>query len=680
MDIKKFSQDVLETVQDIMETCDTDFDTAMTRYYLDCLEDCDEVSAPKICTFISPRAKLSAYDWNEEAESLDLFLLIHAIPIASRVNSRIISGFNYIQGFYDQCLKRKSSFGGGEDEFSSEVQEAISLIKETKGKVNLVRFYLLTDGVVSSTDNISTPDKDENEVIYEYHIWDIARIYRQEQINHGNNKIEIDFENDQRFFIKNKDTKINTLSAPKIQCLKIDEDDLPVKTYLAIISGEVLAKIYNEYRSSLLEKNVRAYLRNKSKVNQRIMSTIKNKPEMFLSYNNGISTTASGVETKQSGSKLYLTGLKDWQIVNGGQTTASIACAKGCDLSKVFVQMKISVVNNEIINTKEKYEEIVRDISTCANSQTGIKPSDFNSGNELLVKLEKISKEEITPISNQKWFFERMRGQYTDTRASLNKIEEDLFKREFPKKKLLTKIDVAKVAVIWELKPHIACNSREKCFASYMSTLKKGQESIDASYWHKIIALSILYKDIENCFETRCGQKGFKSRTTAYTMAAVSYLTNQNLDLTYIWKNEKVQPQLEELIERLIVKINYYLDQDNSRSFTKNAKCWEDIKESIGNYSIPNSLIPIQDNPTENYDEEKKNIIAKANSITSESWKELLEWNKINKTLSVAERITIENCIKKMENNREIKRINTAEKAIEIMKKAESYGFSQNIN
>lgn len=93
------------------------------------------------------------------------------------------------------------------------------------------------------------------------------------------------------------------------------------------------------------------------------MATIKNKPEMFFSYNNGISTTASDVELKPLGRTLYLTKLTDWQIVNGGQTTASIASAQGCDLSKVFVQMKVSVVKN-----KENYSEIVKDISTCANN------------------------------------------------------------------------------------------------------------------------------------------------------------------------------------------------------------------------------------------------------------------------------------------------------------------------
>ena len=670
MNIKEFAQNVYEDINDLAETNNTDFITEIARRYLERMEDCDEVSAPDLCIFSSPRAKITAYDYNEEAETLDLFLFIHTTPMASRADSKIKSGFNYLRNFYDQCLKRKSSFDGNESSFSSEIQEAISMIRESKNNVNAVRFYILTDGVVASPDEINTPDKDENGVICEYHIWDIARIYHQDQINHGNEKIEIDFENDIKYFVPNKDSKINSTIAPKIQCLKVDDNNPYVDTYIAIISGDVLAKIYNQYRTLLLEKNVRAFLRNKSKVNQRIMSTIKNKPEMFFSYNNGISTTASEVELKQNGRVQYLTKLKDWQIVNGGQTTASIASAKNCDLTKVFVQMKVSVVKD-----KEKYDDIVKDISRSANSQTGIKPSDFDSGEEFLIKLEKLSKEEFTPVSNTKWFFERMRGQYTDIRGTLNKIEEDRFKKEFPKRNLLTKIDVAKVMVIWDMKPHIACNSREKCFASYMSGLRKNQEKIDSAYWHKVVSLSILYKNIEVCFERRCGQKGFKSRTTAYTMSAISHLTNQELDLDYIWKNEKVQPQLEEIIERLVVKVNNQLDLDNSRSFTKNSKCWDDIQEMINTETIPNSLQLSSNNNLDFYTEVEKNIIEQANAISQEYWKAVLEWDKKEKALAQIEKRAILNYIKKFDKGRFFKTINNAEKALKIKEEVESMGF-----
>lgn len=328
MNVKEFAQKVKETVQDAAEANDTDFNSEIVRYYLDCMEDCGEVSAPEICMFSEGRAKISAYDYNDEAESLDLFLFIHASSLASRVDSRVVTGFNYLQEFYNQCVKKKAPFKGSENEFEGDVQDAINIVRESKDKVNVIRFYILTDGFISSSPEINTRNEDEEGAIYEYNIWDIARIFRQDQIKNGNNKIEIDFENDVNYYVQNKNSKNNELAAPKIQCLKVEDENPYVDTYLAIISGDVLAKIYNQYRTLLLEKNVRAFLRNKSKVNKSIMATLKAKPEMFFSYNNGISTTASNVELKSVGRTLYITKLTDWQIVNGGQTTASIASAQ----------------------------------------------------------------------------------------------------------------------------------------------------------------------------------------------------------------------------------------------------------------------------------------------------------------------------------------------------------------
>ena len=670
MNVKEFAQKVKETVQDAAEANDTDINSEIVRYYLDCMEDCGEVSAPEICMFSEGRAKISAYDYNDEAESLDLFLFIHASSLASRVDSRVVTGFNYLQEFYNQCVKKKAPFKGTENEFEGDVQDAINIVRESKGKVNVIRFYILTDGFISSSPEINTRNEDEEGAIYEYNIWDIARIFRQDQIKNGNNKIEIDFENDVNYYVLNKNSKNNELVAPKIQCLKVEDENPYVDTYLAIISGEVLAKIYNQYRTLLLEKNVRAFLRNKSKVNKNIMATLKTKPEMFFPYNNGISTTASNVELKSIGRTLYITKLTDWQIVNGGQTTASIASAQDCNLSKVFVQMKVSVVKD-----KEQYAGIVKQISTCANSQTGIKQSDFESGDEYLVSLEKFSKEEASPVNNKKWFFERMRGIYADTLASLGKYDKASFKEEFPKDQMLTKIDVARLMVIWDMKPHVACNSREKTFASYMHSLKNNNVAIDAIYWHQVVALSILYKTIDKCVEKRCGQKGFRTRTTAYTMSAIAYLTDQKLNLKYIWKNQKVQSQLEEIIEREVVKVNDFLEQDNSRSFTKNSKCWEELKVMIEGTCIPASLSTTEVDETEDYNEEEKNIIAIANAITINWWQAMLNWAKTENRLSLIERKQASNYIKRIENNRFIKIVRQAEGAIALKKKAEILGF-----
>src|SRR5690606_6851218 len=113
--------------------------------------------------------------------------------------------------------------------------------------------------------------------------------------------------------------------------------------------GVQLAAIYERWGARLLEQNVRSFLQARGGVNRGIRNTIENEPEMFLAYNNGIAATAESIEVVEDGNAQQVTAIRNLQIVNGGQTTASIHAAsrRGVDLSRVFVQMKLSIVDPE---------------------------------------------------------------------------------------------------------------------------------------------------------------------------------------------------------------------------------------------------------------------------------------------------------------------------------------------
>jgi hypothetical protein len=156
--------------------------------------------------------------------------------------------------------------------------------------------------------------------------------------------------------------------------------------YLAIIPGEVLAKLYKEYSNELLESNVRAFLGQAGTFNKGIRDTIRTKPQMFLPYNNGITATAERVETQIIDNQLVITKLNDFQIVNGGQTTASLFHTqrkfKDADLSKIYVQMKLTVIKD-----KEQKNIEVPNISRFANSQNKVTELDLSSNNPYLINL-----------------------------------------------------------------------------------------------------------------------------------------------------------------------------------------------------------------------------------------------------------------------------------------------------
>lgn len=136
-----------------------------------------------------------------------------------------------------------------------------------------------------------------------------------------------------------------------IQCLKANiTQSNQFDSYMGIVPGILLAKLFKRYQGPLLEGNIRCFLSAKGKVNKAIKSTIVgNEPERFFTYNNGIAVVANSVTLSPDGH--YITAFDGFQIVNGGQTTVSLCNAfiKGeapeGNLEKIFVPMKLTVLN-----------------------------------------------------------------------------------------------------------------------------------------------------------------------------------------------------------------------------------------------------------------------------------------------------------------------------------------------
>ena len=330
MDIKEFTQDFHDNIKIAVEMSNADPDEELATAILEYIEDSGEVNVPELCVFQKTRTRLTAYDYNDEAESLDLFYLIKADTLLGKVNkNKVQQGFNFLMAFYREAMNDtllKSVNVSDNDE----IVEVAKLVKSTKGKINQLRLYIITDGLTDTDAALAAVESDDGEYIIEYNVWDMQRVYQQHNIRAGKEKVEIDFP-----------TEYNT----ELQCLKMSEENPFVDAYMAIIPGVTLAKIYKKYQQVLLEKNVRTFLQFKGKVNKAIRKTLREEPDMFFSYNNGISTTATEIEVKEEEGVLYITRLYDWQIVNGGQTTAAIAASlndKEVALGKVFVPMKIS--------------------------------------------------------------------------------------------------------------------------------------------------------------------------------------------------------------------------------------------------------------------------------------------------------------------------------------------------
>ena len=354
---------------------------------------------------------------------------------------------------------------------------------------------------------------------------------------------------------------------------------------MAIISGDLLYRIYEEHGPRLLERNVRSFLQVKGGVNKGIRDTLRDEPEMFLAYNNGISVTAESVDiVRDENGKPSISKIRDMQIVNGGQTTASIYNAKkdkkiNADLEKVYVQMKLSVIEHP-----EDMDEIVPRISAFANTQNKIQMADFSANDPFHRKIEELSRTIWAPaVSGQKpvnWFYERARGQYTDMLSKESTtLRKKAFKETHP---LFTKTDLAKYENTWDQLPYYVSEGAQKNFKRYMVRLgDRGKFLPDTSYYQRLIAKAILFRRAEKLVQQQ-QYGGYRANIVTYTLAWISNKTAQRIDLDGIWKEQALTQALEETIIDVSKAVREVIINPpggaNVGEWCKKEKCWDAVQ------------------------------------------------------------------------------------------------------
>ena len=671
MDIREFATNFIENVKTAAELECKDYDQELAESILEYIQDTGEVNAPELCVFQKTRTRITAYDYNDEAESLDLFYLVKADTILGKINkNKIEQGFNYLMSFYREAMN-DTLLKAVNISTTDEIAEVAKLVKSTKGNINQLRIYVITDGLTDPDAAGISVESDDGEYIIEYNVWDMQRVFQQHNIKSGKEKVEIDFP-----------AEYNT----ELQCIKMSEENPLVDAYMAIIPGRTLAKIYKRYQQILLEKNVRTFLQFKGKVNKGIRKTLREEPNMFFSYNNGISTTASEIELRDIDGSLYITRLYDWQIVNGGQTTASIAASlndRSVELSKVFVPMKVSVIRDH-----ENAESIIKSISVSANSQTTIKNSDFSANEPYLVDLEKFSRSEWVPNGNSKpickWYFERTRGQYLDQLAQLSGFNEKSFKREYPKSQKITKTDIAKDEVSWNMQPFNVCRGAEKNYTTFVADIKREKISVNAKYFKDVIAKCILFKTIDSIVMSK-KLGGYKANMNTYLMASISFLSEKNLDFTYIWEHQKVQNEVLNRLEELIPLVWTHLTNNNGGGnqssnvgeWSKKVECWNRLKVKLGDFQkFGQELMQSETNEDGSYlNEAQQSQIKEAEAVEPNYWFSLSSWAKKNDLLTPIDRKAAFNFGTMRSRDRSFKTLKQAQYALKLVEKAIELGF-----
>lgn len=577
-------------------------------------------------------------------------------PLENINNEFINSKSRLMINFFENTLKGFFTEG----EVSNPAVQLAFNIRSNIDSIYKLHLIIISTNVISQ--RVKTIDLDDFEFNgkkykVELDVIDIQKIYNSKLPNFNKEPIEI---NTKDFGIKG------------IQCIKADIGSTDYESYLAIVPGQFLCDIYKKYGPRLLESNVRSFLNAKGAVNKGIRDTIRDERDKFFTYNNGISTIAKSIEVENiDNAGLYITKFNDFQIINGGQTTASLASADIRDhapLDRIFVQMKLTIL-------KEDDPEMVHYISQYANSQNKVTSADLNSNHPYYIKIEDFSRKIYAPPVNNAtyqtlWFFERARGQYDQPKMSMSKSERDKYTKENPKNQKFSKTDLAKYLNSADMEPYNVSRGAEQNLVRFHEKIDKAwkanKNDFSELYYKDLISKAILFKTIEKVISAQdwyIENKAYRAQLVTYTFSKLVYEINSlKMEINYksIWDKQIVPNYLIKDIEK-IAKLAFDVFNDPNRTFsnigeyTKRKDCWDALmaKKYELTEETRENLITKEEKKIENISAKKEQKLS--NSLMDniqifqfkpENWKRLLEEGKSRNLLSEKECSFLEHAIK----------------------------------
>ena len=655
---------------------------------------CEVQFTEEMCSFLVQEAVINDFDtvfykktqqgiridaWNFDKTKMELSLFIsdykHENELRTLTQSEAEKLFKRAIRFFNKSIT--------EEFYQQEIDEsdpAYGVARDIANNCHLIRkiqFYLLSNAERGDRfKNINHIQIDGYDTVYD--IWDISRRARIQNSGRAKEDIYINFTD----FEENG-----------IQFLPAFIKSSSCKSYLLVFPGKLIADIYDKYGDRLLEQNVRTFLQFRGGVNKAIRNTLKNEPEMFFAYNNGLTVTAEELNIKND----RILSAKNLQIVNGGQTTASIFMSRlldknVVDLKDVYVQVKLSVIE------EDKVDEVVPVISRSSNTQNKVSAADFFSNHPLHKRIEDFSRRILAPAQEgkleTKWFYERARGQYVNKQAKMTISQKRKFLLQNPRPQLITKTDLAKFENSFNQMPHFVSKGAQWNFGKFAEEIS-GKDENNRGLWDKndtqfnelwyrnAISKAIIFKFLEKNIMQQVWYGGYRAAIITYTIAKFSQIISIRglfIDFSSIWKKQDLTNQMKNQLLELAEKINDIITdtEQNVGSYCKKIECWEAVKNL--NYSLTdemkNELKDAHQHINKVIDAKKKqkvlNQINKQIEVFGKGlayWTAMYSWADVNKLFSDKEMSILGTTLRMLTNPPSEKQsaiiLNIEQKAIE---------------
>lgn len=599
-------------------------ENAFTRILLADLEAAGVLEAPTACYFantaIRQPFKVNAYSIPDEEARLDIVVAdfrpdgaVQKLTAAEADRS------------FKQALRFLSIAIDGELATADAGHEEHAMLREIFQKrlvFDRVQLILITNAqAVQRREKARREEIGRYQVGYE--VWDLERLRRFRSSGATHEPVAVDFAG---------------LPGGGIRCVPVHDDALGYQTCAAILPGQVLYDLYEEHGARLLELNVRSYLQARGKINKEILETLLLRPQLFLAYNNGITIVAEQIHLDRTGT--LITGLHGLQIVNGGQTTASIHRARkesNADLTHVFVQAKLTVV------PADQFEVMVPEISRLSNTQNKVSTVDLGANHAFHIGVERVSRRTWAPGEQSMWFYERARGAFQTerSRTGTTAAKRAAFDRKFPAAQRITKEDLARYCNTLDGLPHVVSRGGQKNFERFMNSLRKVQKGWEPSRdeFKTLVGKAILFLRTQQLAKS-LGIKAFGINIVTYTVALLADRTAKRIDLGAIWDRQDLSPAMREQLADWLPKVAKELlasaGNRNPGEWFKSEQCWQELRSKSTAWSTSKKLSAELRSVGEEYADVSDDVqtnVARCLQVDAQKWLRIQLWGSESKQL-----------------------------------------------
>ena len=310
---------------------------------------------------------------------------------------------------------------------------------------------------------------------------------------------------------------------------------------------------------------------------------------------------------------MYITKIVDLQIINGGQTTASLAEAvlkkTNTELDGIFVPMKLTVIDDRETENEDGvrfYDQMVQAIAKYANSQNKVTAADLFSNDPFHIWMEKSSKRWLAPSAKYAiptgWYYDRSRHRYQQELFKIRRVvDQKRFQAKFPKDQLITKEQLGMYLTTMAQRPHIVAKGKNfviKEFNTIITQEYRANKAVfNEFYFKKCICAAIIYRTVDNYLETNKDsakkQTGFWYKAGGYKLDIVPYSIAKilhsipkgyTLNWDYIWNHQMVSPAFMREIELVTKMTNDFICDSHGiivTEYCKKEDTWVAFRDTV---------------------------------------------------------------------------------------------------